>query len=75
MNFQGRKAAASMALKAKTDARFELSGPSYLLVQVFKAAIGPIGPVKALEKLVSYKRRRKVEKKDFCPVRLPAPPQ
>ena len=29
MNFQGRKATASMVSKVKTDAKFELSGPDY----------------------------------------------
>ena len=54
MNFQGRKAAASMALKAKTKARFELSGLSYLLGPVFEAVIGPFEQFEALKKLVSY---------------------
>ena len=68
---------ALMTLKVKTKAEFELSGPSYLLVQLFKAAIGPSQPIWALKKLVSYKRRRrrKRKKEDICPVRLPAPPQ
>ena len=46
-----------MTSKVKTKAEFELSGPSYLLVQLFKAAIGPFQPVWALEKLVSYKKK------------------
>ena len=45
MNFRGRKAVGSMASKAKTDARFELSRPSYLLDPVFEVEIGPIEAV------------------------------
>ena len=46
LNFRGRKAAASMASKAKTDARFELSVPKLpRLVPVFEAPTGPSGTV------------------------------
>ena len=48
---------ASMASKAKTDVRFELSCPSYLLGPVFEAAISPYEPVEVLEKLVSYSKK------------------
>ena len=34
-----------MTSKAKTDARFELSGPSYLLASVLEAEIGLIEAV------------------------------
>ena len=37
MNFKGRKAAASMVSKAKTDDRFKLSGPEYPQVPILKA--------------------------------------
>ena len=45
MNFQGRKAAASMASKSQTDARFELSGPDYPQVLILsKEDICPVRP-------------------------------
>ena len=54
---------ASLALKAKTDARFKLSGPSYLLGAVFEAEIGLIIPDRTPKKLV-YRDEKKMKKKD-----------
>ena len=68
LNWQGRKAMASMASKAKTEAGFGFSGPSHLLALIFEAAIGPIEPVEALEKLVSYKRSGRRKKRTFAPL-------
>ena len=42
MNFRGCESAASATSKVKSEARFGLSGPSYLLASVFDAEIGPI---------------------------------
>ena len=44
LKFQGRKAAALMTSKVKTEARFGLSSPDYLLGPVFGAEIGLIIP-------------------------------
>ena len=55
-----------MASKAKAEARFRLSGPTYLLVPVFEPEIGPFGPVEALEKLVSYSKKKQ-KKRTFAP--------
>ena len=46
LKFQGRQAAASMTLEAKTEARFELSGPDYPQVSILEA-IGAIRIYKA----------------------------
>ena len=66
MNFQGRKATASTASKAKTEAVFGLSSLSCLLDPVFEAEIGPFEPVEALEKLVSYSKKS-FKKRTFAP--------
>ena len=60
-----------MALEVKTKARFGLSGPGYLLGPVFEAEIGLIKPDRHSKKLVSLPKKNT----DFCPIRLPAPPQ
>ena len=48
-----------MASKAKTEARFGLSGPSYLLGPVFKAAIGHFEPFKAPRKASVLLKKKK----------------
>ena len=55
-----------MTSEVKTEARFELSSPSYLLGPDFEAVIGPIEPVKVVKKQMSPKKK---EKRDNCPVR------
>ena len=68
LNFRGREAAAaaaSMTSEAKTEARFRLGSPDYLLGPVIEAVIGVIkqsGP-----QLVSYTPTQK--NPDNCPVR------
>ena len=61
LNFRGREAAASMTSEVKTEVRFGLSGPSYLLVPVFEAEIGLIIPRSALQKAsVPPKKYKKI---------------
>ena len=59
LKFQGRKATSSMTSKFKTETRFGLGVPSYLLGPVIEAAISPFQPVEAVEKLVSYSKKNK----------------
>ena len=65
MNFRGREAAASMTSEVRTEARFELSSPSYLLGPDFEAVVGPIEPVKVVKKQMSPPKKKNAK----CPVR------
>ena len=51
------EAAASMASKVKTEARFGLSGPNYLLGPDFEVVIEPIEPVEVVKKQMSSKKK------------------
>ena len=53
-----------MASEVKTDSRFGLSGPNYLLGPDFEAVIGPIEAVEVVKKQMSPQKKR-----DICPIR------
>ena len=57
MNFRGREAAASMTSEVKIEARFGLSGPSYLLASVLEAEIGLIEAVLDLKSKCPLKKK------------------
>ena len=56
LNFRGCEAAVSVTSEVKTDARFGLNGPSYLLGPDFEAVVESIEPVEVVKKQMDPKK-------------------